>query len=231
MKKKIVVMSLICSLAAGSMSVYAEEWKNADQAATKESAELLLAEEPAEGSDEEVLLGRSASFMYRLYNPNSGEHFYTDDEEEKTHLEVVGWNYEGGGWAAPSHSDTPVYRLYNPNAGDHHYTMDAGEREYLVQAGWSYEGIGWYSTSKEGVPVYRAYNPNAKAGAHNYTTEKGEQEALIKAGWRDEGIGWYAIMGASALVVPVMNRTPEKEIPLRSQNRSEAFGEKMERGY
>ena len=33
--------------------------------------------------------------MYRLYNPNSGEHFYTADASERDHLVDVGWNYEG----------------------------------------------------------------------------------------------------------------------------------------
>lgn len=51
--------------------------------------------------------------MYRLYNPNSGEHFYTASEKEKDHLNSIGWNYEGIGWTAPEKSNTPVYRLYN----------------------------------------------------------------------------------------------------------------------
>ena len=29
--------------------------------------------------------------MYRLYNPNSGEHFYTADSNERDHLTGVGW--------------------------------------------------------------------------------------------------------------------------------------------
>ena len=82
--------------------------------------------------------------MYRLYNPNSGEHFYTKDMTEKNHLVSLGWKYEGIGWTAPSYSNTPVYRLYNPNAGEHHYTLDKKEKNNLVKVGWNYEGIGWY---------------------------------------------------------------------------------------
>lgn len=33
--------------------------------------------------------------MYRLYNPNSGEHFYTGYTSEKNHLVEVGWKDEG----------------------------------------------------------------------------------------------------------------------------------------
>ena len=70
--------------------------------------------------------------MYRLYNPNSGEHFYTGSEAERDMLTDVGWNYEGIGWFAPTGSGEPVYRTYNPNAGDHHYTMSWDEVEMLV---------------------------------------------------------------------------------------------------
>ena len=131
--------------------------------------------------------------MYRLYNPNSGEHFYTASANEKNHLVSVGWKYEGTGWVAPSLSATPVYRLYNKNAGDHHYTMNQKERDHLVSVGWSSEGIGWYSDDAKTIPLYRQYNPNAKAGSHNYTTNKAENDHLVKIGWKGEGVGWYAL--------------------------------------
>ena len=129
--------------------------------------------------------------MYRLYNPNSGEHFYTKDASEKSTLVRAGWKDEGIGWIAPERSNTPVYRLYNENAGDHHYTIDASERDNLIGAGWKDEGIGWYSDDDKTVPLYREYNPNAVAGTHNYTTDKAEHDKLVRLGWKDEGIGWY----------------------------------------
>ena len=131
--------------------------------------------------------------MHRVYNPNSGEHFYTASALEKDHLTSVGWRYEGIGWTAPEISDTPVYRLYNPNAGDHHYTTSAVEKNSLIKAGWRDEGIGWYSDDAQTVPLYRQYNPNARAGSHNYTTSKAENDFLVSKGWRPEGIGWYAL--------------------------------------
>lgn len=130
--------------------------------------------------------------MHRLYNPNSGEHFYTGSEGEFRYLVQIGWDDEGMGWIAPEKSNTPVYRLYNPNAGDHHYTSSAAERDHLVSVGWKYEQIGWYSDDDESVPLYRQYNPNAKqAGAHNYTTSLAENNFLVSRGWKAEGIGWY----------------------------------------
>lgn len=135
----------------------------------------------------------SGTPMYRMYNPNSGEHFYTAKSGERDGLVEVGWMYEGIGWYAPSSSSTPVYRLYNGNDGDHHYTVNAGEKDALIKAGWNDEGIGWYSDDAKTNPVYREYNPHARRCNHNYTANEKEHEALVsKFGWNDEKIGWYA---------------------------------------
>lgn len=131
--------------------------------------------------------------MYRLYNKNTGEHFYTADTNERKTLLYCGWKDEGIGWFAPTHSNTPVYRLYNPNAGDHHYTMYPNERQTLINLGWKDEGIGWYSDDAKTVPMYREYNPNAKFGTHNYTCQPKEHASLIQLGWKDENIAWYAV--------------------------------------
>lgn len=133
--------------------------------------------------------------LYRLYNPNSGEHFYTQNKAEQEMLVSKGWKPEGIGWTSPTSSQYPVYRLYNPNAGDHHFTQNANEKDILSTVGWQYEGISWYSLPPEqGVKVYREYNPNAKmAGAHNYTKSKEENDYLISIGWLDEGVAWWAL--------------------------------------
>ena len=148
----------------------------------------------AEVTSNPAFVGYESYAMYRLYNPNSGEHFYTASTFERDVLNNIGWNYEGVGWYAPYYSGTPVYRLYNPNAGDHHYTMSVYERDSLIEAGWNYEGVGWSSADAEtGVPLLREYNPNATTGTHNYTTSQFEHDSLIDAGWNDEGIAWYAV--------------------------------------
>ena len=132
--------------------------------------------------------------MHRLYNPNSGEHFYTSAEAEYRELVRVGWRDEGIGWIAPVESDRPVFRLYNENGGEHHYTMSTSERDGLVAAGWRDEGIGWDSADESMVPVYRQYNPNEFANNHNYTANVTERDELINLGWRDEQIAWYGIL-------------------------------------
>lgn len=138
----------------------------------------------------DIMISADAYPMYRLYNPNSGEHFYTANGTERDHLSHLGWIYEGIGWYAPI-SGVPVYRLYNPNTGDHHYTTSKGESSYLDNVGWNYEGIGWYSGGS--APIHRLYNPNAKIGSHHFTLSKEESDYLDDIGWNYEGIGWFAV--------------------------------------
>jgi hypothetical protein len=144
--------------------------------------------------------------VYRLYNPNSGEHFYTIDATERDNLVGLGWRAEDTAWiSAPQYKDdmdpdenNPVYRLYNPNAGDHHYTLSSKERDFLVSEGWKYEGISWYSLADtnselERPVAYRLYNPNAVSGAHFYTLNSEEAEYLKSLGWKDEGTCWNSL--------------------------------------
>lgn len=132
--------------------------------------------------------------VYRMYNPNSGEHFYTETYTERDNLMKAGWKYEGFGWTAPAsdiNQSVPVYRLYNPNSGLHHYTMSTEERDQLVSLGWRNEGVGWYSDGLKTVALYREYNPND--GTHNYTTSQSEDSHLVSVGWKQEGTGWYGV--------------------------------------
>ena len=131
--------------------------------------------------------------MYRMYNPHSGEHFYTASKAERDNLTLAGWLYEGIAWSAPSVSETPVHRLYNASAGDHHYTTSEEERDMLVNAGWKYEGIGWYSDDLQGEVLFRLYNPYARTGTHHYTKSEEEKGILVGLGWKDEQIGWYGL--------------------------------------
>lgn len=131
-----------------------------------------------------------ASTLYRGYNPNTGEHLYSQNSNEIPSIVKFGWKNEGLAWSAPD-KGIAVYRLFNPNnGGDHFYTLNTNERDHLKKSGWRYEGISWFSGGS--VPVYRLYNPNAKSGTHHYTVLASERDILKRAGWRDEGVGFYA---------------------------------------
>ncbi len=139
-------------------------------------------------ADEEETTGTE---VYRLYNPNSGEHFFTPHAEERAILVKVGWRDEGIAFYASTEKSHPIYRLYNPNSGDHHYTTNAGERDTLVKVGWRDEGVAFYASAENSHPVYRLFNPNAKTGTHHFTTNEEERSIVVRAGWRDEGIAYY----------------------------------------
>lgn len=128
--------------------------------------------------------------VYRVYNPNSSEHFYTTNTAERNMLIRIGWRDEGLGWYSAK-DGSPVYRVYNPNTGDHHYTTSKTEINNLVKNGWRDEGKSWNSAGS--VPIYRLYNPNQKnAGAHHFTKDGNEKNALVRAGWNYEGVSWQS---------------------------------------
>ena len=135
--------------------------------------------------------------VHRMYNPNSGEHFYTMSVSERDDLVKAGWIYEEDScFTAPAAADDrlPIYRLYNPNGNDHHYTIDKEEAVSLKEAGWIFEGVSFYAYEKDstdGVPLYREYNPNS--GRHNYTTARKEHDNVVSAGWKDEGVAWRVV--------------------------------------
>ena len=124
--------------------------------------------------------------VYRLYNPNSGEHVFTIAAEEGNNLLSLGWNYEGIAWKVPEGAAVPVFRLYNPYIGEHLYTTNDMERAIIAVNGWKDEGIAFLSGGS--TEVFRLYDGEAR---HMFTASGAEREELEKAGWRYEGTGWY----------------------------------------
>lgn len=190
---------------SGLRTIY--EWKM-----HKKELENLLAANPSNKAEVEAAIQTADQklsdlepvTLYRLYNPNSGEHFYTMSAKERDYLVSVGWKDEGIGWYSPKTGE-PVYRVYNANGGEHHYTRNAAERDALVKAGWKNEGTGWYSLNEQdeyAVPVLRQYNPNAFACNHNYTTNVREDSMLWEQGWKREDTGWYAVLPVSKVYDP-----------------------------
>ena len=137
--------------------------------------------------------------LHRLYNPYTGEHLYTTDDNEAEILEGIGWTnedsltmvYTAEQEPKPAYNHPAVYRLYNPYTDDHHYTSDKAEYDQLEEIGWVGEGIIFYSGNLYGIPVYRLYNPYATRAYHHFTQDKNEVEALVDVGWVNEGVAWF----------------------------------------
>ena len=134
-----------------------------------------------------------AEHVYRLYNPTTGEHFYTASVDEGNNLIDAGWSYEGSAWIAPKESPLPVYRLIN-EAGGHIYTPDADEKRVLVESGWREEGVAFYARPQSelpNIPIYRAYCPGN--GDHIFCANATEYYSLLSVGWNSEGIRFYGL--------------------------------------
>ncbi len=140
--------------------------------------------------------------IYRMYNPNTGEHLYTNSVEERKTLYLAKWDAEGIGWVAPKSSSTPIYRLCN--GLEHHYTKDVVEANYLSHNGWTNEGVAFYSSDDQVVPMYRLCNPNsAGPDMHHYTKDTNERDTLaLWHGWIYEGTAWY-IMNVDTSTIPL----------------------------
>ncbi|WP_236023852.1 phosphatase PAP2 family protein [Bifidobacterium miconis] len=133
--------------------------------------------------------------VYRLYDPSTGLHVYTSDENEKNVLSTKrGWKNEGVVFKAAKKSDdtTPVYRLYNSKNQRHVLSSDENEIKVLTtKRGWKNEGIAWYQSDKGTVSVYRMYSP--KKGEHLYTTDANEYKVNASKGWNQEGVAWKGL--------------------------------------
>ena len=138
----------------------------------------LTEDSPETDDPDSIIVEDVEGAVYRLYNPNTGDHLYTTNFEEARSL--FGWIYEGVEWIAPSTGD-PVYRLFN---GTHHlFTADKNEKEQLQNQGWMFEGEAFFTSGNH--PIYRMYNPNG--GEHLLTSKRCEHDALSQVGWYCEG--------------------------------------------
>lgn len=149
--------------------------------------------------------------IYRLYNPDNGEHLYTTDANERDVLfNSYGWGYEGVAWYSAT-SGTPVYRLYNNVLCNHLYTTDLNEITVLTSmenTAWTIDNNAQPLFYSNGVcPIYRVYNAELK-GMHHLTTDKNEYDVLPTFGWAQEGISLYAV----AVGNPILTKYADTKI-------------------
>lgn len=85
--------------------------------------------------------------LFRLYQPYTGDHFYTIDAAERDAALASGsYVYEGmAGWAfdAMAPGRKALYRAYNPQTGQHLFTGGASLYNGLPSP-WIREGVAAY---------------------------------------------------------------------------------------
>lgn len=160
--------------------------------------------------------------VYRIYNTETKEHFYTTSLDEINGLVNAdpAWIKEGVAFQAPAESNTPVYRLINIKSSEHFFTADNTLANKMItensKDGWQNDTsltayqhdtasktIAFYSAdaTAENTPVLNLYNAEAGIGQHFYTTSSTEADiAKSQFSWKEygsfdkkDGVAWYAL--------------------------------------
>jgi hypothetical protein len=128
--------------------------------------------------------------LFRLYNAQTADHFYTIDSHE-----TGGYRREGVAclvFSTQILNSVPLHRLRSPE-GRHFYTADAAEQQTLLGQKYIDEGkCGFvFLTATVGPqPLFRSYNPST--GGHLYTLNILEHDSASKnSGYRGDGISCY----------------------------------------
>lgn len=156
---------------------------------TRAWSQVAAVVRPSYSSDTEAKVREVERGVYRLYNPNSGDHMLTASLNEANSLASAGWTYEGAPIRSAASGGRTVYRLYSPSGGTHMWTVSSLEAVELACSGWAVEGRAWTAPS-EGTEVHRLYNKNN--GQHMWTTDTNERDTLARAGWTYEGVAFMS---------------------------------------
>lgn len=123
--------------------------------------------------------------VYRMFNKDTGSHFYTSHAPEAYHVATTAYDtfgYDGTAFYLDG-GEVPLYRYYNPTTGAHFYTLDQSEGATFI-----YEGVA-FGVESSGDPVYRLLNTNNDS--HFYTADQAEIDSLGEH-YLFEGIAFYA---------------------------------------
>ncbi|KAJ7616612.1 hypothetical protein FB45DRAFT_716372, partial [Roridomyces roridus] len=136
--------------------------------------------------------------LYRDFNGDIGDHFYTTDKAEYDAANQGGYTAEGARLSVFSQQyagTVRFFRLWNGGSGDHFYTTNATEVDSAVtHNGYVHEDdkapMWIYPDQLCGsVPLYRMYNNGASD--HFYTIDAAERDDAAAHGWSFEWIAGY----------------------------------------
>ena len=152
------------------------------------------------------LVEKDNGYVYRAYNKNNGDHYFTANKTTYDDLVKIGWNAEGSPYSTLTIDGVKydsakgayyradgnrilgqaIYSVYNRYTGEHLLTASKTEADNLP-AGWENEGPAFFAPQGATTDVYRLYNPYTHGPAHVYTGLK-EYNNIVKAGWKGEDI-------------------------------------------
>jgi hypothetical protein len=151
---------------------------------------------------------KGTTALYRLSDPNTGDHLYTVSSAERISVIVnLQWRDEGAVgfvWPTKRANTVPLYRLFSASQADHFYTHDAAEAANAADfLGYEMENgrkpVAWLAAQNGPgtLPLYRLFrsdeysifipsNPRA-FNHHFYTTSRAEAEWFQIQAWKIEG--------------------------------------------
>jgi Protein of unknown function (DUF1566)/Repeat of unknown function (DUF5648) len=125
--------------------------------------------------------------VYRFYNTQTGAHFYTSSEAEKSNIlaTLPQFSLDGPAFHAASAFSpglSPVYRFYNVQTGVHFYTISEAEKNSILATlpQFHLDGPAYHASQVAGaglVPLYRFYVPSR--GFHFYTASEAEKNSIV----------------------------------------------------
>ncbi|MBY0611641.1 MAG: M10 family metallopeptidase C-terminal domain-containing protein [Beijerinckiaceae bacterium] len=161
------------------------------------------------------LVSSGSQLVYRFYNTQSLDHFYTSNADEAAGLRKNGgaYVYEGTPWATPDKASNTidVYRFYDVVSNTHFFTTNALERDDILARipTYHYEGVGFEAYADSSAPssltLERFYNK--QTGIHHFsasaTETLGIRAGSAGPGWVDEGPGFIVAASTSASAEPL----------------------------
>jgi hypothetical protein len=124
--------------------------------------------------------------LFRAYDADSDDHFYTTSIDEFRNAITLGYMDEstgrsGIGVSTVQHpGSTALHRLYNPALGLHYYTTNSAERDQLVAGSYVYErdeGFVFETQVDTTVEIWRLYN--STKGGHLYTESVAIRDSIL----------------------------------------------------
>ena len=142
--------------------------------------------------------------LYRSYNQNINDHFYTTNEDEWNDAAEYypPWVKEGiAAYVFNTHVEgtVPLYRSWS--GSDHFYTTNMSEHVDFNNNGYVDEGVAAYVYDPlvEPTPLYRSWS----GSDHFYTTDMSEHVDFNNNDYIDEGIAAYVYKTKVGYTVPL----------------------------
>jgi hypothetical protein len=145
-----------------------------------------------------TVAGAALAPVHRLYNPQTGDRFFTQSRQARDRAQSAGYIYEEIAFYLLGANDTLTQRLSGlvhaskeapDDFTDHLYTISADDKTSASNLGYaSDETLGFiYEVAGAGrTPLYRLVSDLARQ--HVFTMDPDERTRFLAAGFREEGI-------------------------------------------